>query len=140
MQNVLNSSGCLVCNPSIFQFVLFQIWQNEVGRPHWLPQWYRLEFQFDISYQLHIWLVQYVFFFLQGLHCWKNIRKPYLHKQVIKIRNMLSLIFDCTGWQMCIGTILGGCCEVMDWFRKKNFYQKKFLRYIAFKVYKKDFL
>ena len=45
-----------------------------------------------------------------------------------------------TGWQICIGTILGGHCEVMDWFRKKILYQKKMLRYIAFKGYKTDLL
>ena len=52
----------------------------------------------------------------------------------------LSYAMVSTGWPICIGTTLGGRCEVMDWFRKKKFYQKKFLRYIAFIVYKKDFL
>ena len=32
-----------------------------------------------------------------------------------------------TGWPINLWTILGGHCEVMDWFRKKNFNEKKCL-------------
>ena len=72
---------------------------------------------------------------------WKQTKNTKMMlKQYIHILIQYSLGLDSTGWQICIGTILGGRCEVMDWFRKKKFYQKKFLRYIAFIVYKKDFL
>ena len=41
-----------------------------------------------------------------------------------------------TGWQICIGTILGGHCEVMDYFRKKIFIKKNCLDIYLLKVIK----